>query len=143
MCICQLCLNYWCQKLGTWGMNTFISIWMPWGKFIWWLYSILEQQETSVHPPNIDPYETNFKIGGMVLLKNHTPTTTLDVKYSTSHWICKQLSDKAFDIKDSSGKVRHASIRHLQLLYLTEQVLLQLPDITLFGCTTKYFKHPN
>ena len=54
----------------------------------------------------------------MVLLNNYTPTTTLDVKYKTSYWVCKQQSDKAFDIKDSSGK-SDAHLYNLQILYPT------------------------
>ena len=63
-------------------------------------------------------------------------------KYKTSYQICKQLPNKAFDIQDSSGKVRCTSIQHLQLLYPTNLVLTQLPDMTSFGCMTKYINHP-
>ena len=65
------------------------------------------------------------------------PTTALDVKYRTSYQIWKWPTDKAFGTQDSPGKVRLTSIWHLQLLYLTDQVLTQLPDMTSFGCTTK------
>ena len=30
-------------------------------------------------PPIIDPYETDFKVGDMVLLKNHKSSTTHDL----------------------------------------------------------------
>ena len=78
----------------------------------------------------------------MVLLKNHAPTTAFDIEYKTSYRICKQISDKVFDIQDNTGKVRHTSIQHLQLLYPTDQVLTQLPDMTSFGQMTKYINHP-
>ena len=52
--------------------------------------------------PNTDPHKTNIKVRDMVLLKKHIPTTQLDVKYKTSYWICKWISDKAFDIQDST-----------------------------------------
>ena len=45
-------------------------------------------------PPHIkDPSQTNFMIGDMVLLKNHTPKDTLHSKYKPIFWICKKISD--------------------------------------------------
>ena len=49
---------------------------------------------------------------------------------------------QAFDIQDSSGKVRCISIQHSQLLHLTDKVLTKLPDMTSFRHTTKYINHP-
>ena len=40
-------------------------------------------------PSNIGPHETNFKVGDMILLKNHNPTTAFDIKYRTSYQISK------------------------------------------------------
>ena len=40
-------------------------------------------------PPIKDPHKTDFKVGDMVLLKKHTPTTAFDIKYKTSYQICK------------------------------------------------------
>ena len=40
--------------------------------------------------PNTDPHKTYFKVGNMVVLKNHITTTALDIKYKTSYQI---LSD--------------------------------------------------
>ena len=50
--------------------------------------------------------------------------------------------DKAFDGQHSNRKVRQVSIQHLQLLYLTEHVLTNLPDIPSFGHATQYINHP-
>ena len=94
-------------------------------------------------PPVRDPNKTNFKRGYMVLIKNHTPKDTFDSKYKPSFRICKKISDKAHDVQDSARKVRWVSVQHLQLLYHTEHVLTNLPDITLFGHTTKYINHPD
>ena len=94
-------------------------------------------------PPLRNPHETDFKVGDMVLLKNHTLTKGFDVKYKTSYRICKWLLDKAFDIQDNTGKVRCVSIQHLQLLHSTDQLLTLLPDMTSFGQITKYSNHPN
>ena len=71
------------------------------------------------------------------------PTAALGSKYKPSFRICKRLSDKAFDVQDSTGKIRHVSIEHLQLLYPTEHVLTHLPGMNSFGQTTKYINHPN
>ena len=60
--------------------------------------------------PINDPNKTDFKVGDMVLLKNHTPTIAFDSKYKPIYRICKQISDKTFDIQDCTGKVRHLSI---------------------------------
>ena len=72
----------------------------------------------------------------------HTLTTAFDVKYKPSYRICKWLSNKAFNIQDNTGKVRHTSIQHLQLLHLNDQVPIQLRDMTMFGQTTKYINYP-
>ena len=48
--------------------------------------------------PARDPDRTNFKIGDMVLLRNHTSKDTIDLIYKPSFRICKKISDKAFDI---------------------------------------------
>ena len=49
----------------------------------------------------------------MVLLKNHDPMTVFDTNYKCSPKVHKQISDKAFDVQDSTGKVRHVSKQHL------------------------------
>ena len=87
--------------------------------------------------PNKGSGQERFQIVGMVLIQNHTPKDTFDSKYKTSFRICKKFSNKVFDVQDSTGKVRLMSIQHLQLLYPTEHMLTNLPDITSFGCTTK------
>ena len=40
------------------------------------------------------------------------PTTAFDSKYKPNYRICKWLSDKAFDVQDNTGKVRHTSIQY-------------------------------
>ena len=37
----------------------------------------------------IDPPKTDFKVGDMCLLKNHIPTTALDIKFKASYQSCK------------------------------------------------------
>ena len=44
--------------------------------------------------PTSDPSKTNFKIGDIVLLRNHTPKDTFDSKYKPGFRICKNISDK-------------------------------------------------
>ena len=105
--------------------------------------SNLKMTKDKCLPPGRDPDKTDFKIGDMVLMKNHSPKDAFDSKYKPSFRICKKISDKAFDVQDSAGKVRQVSIQHLQLLYSTEHMLTNLLDITLFGHTTKYLNHPN
>ena len=56
--------------------------------------------------PIKDPDKTNFRIGDMVLVKNYTPKDAFDSKYIPSFRICKNISDKVFDLQDSTGKVR-------------------------------------
>ena len=89
-----------------------------------------------------NPDKAEIKVGDMVLLKNHVPTNAFHAKYKSSFRICKCISDKAFDVQDSAGKVRCLSIHHLQLLHLAEHVLIQLPDMASFGRTLKYINHP-
>ena len=104
---------------------------------------ILRTARDKCPPPIRDPDKMEFKIGDIVLMKNHTPKDTFDSKYKPSFRICKKISDKAFDIQNSAGKVRWVSIQHLQLLYPAEYVFTNLPDKTSFGCTTKYINYPN
>ena len=53
-------------------------------------------------PPVTDLNKTNFRIGGMALIKNHTPKDTFDLKYKPSFRICRKISDKVFDVQDSA-----------------------------------------
>ena len=57
-------------------------------------------------PPIRYPDKTNFKIGDMVLIRDHAPKDNFDLKYKTSFRIYKKVSKKAFDIQGSAGKVR-------------------------------------
>ena len=51
------------------------------------------------YPPlTWDQDRTKFKVGNMVLLKNHAPTRTFDVKYKPSFRICEWIFDNAFDV---------------------------------------------
>ena len=63
-------------------------------------------------PPIWDQDKVDFKMGDMTL-KDHLPTNAFDTKYKPSFRICKWISDKAFDVQDSAGKVRCVSIQHL------------------------------
>ena len=93
--------------------------------------------------PTKDPSKINFKIGNMVLLRNHTFKHSFDSKYKPSFWICKKISDKTFEVQDNLGKVKKVSFQHLQLLDPTEHLLTNLLDINSFGRITKYINHPN
>ena len=53
-------------------------------------------------PPINDQNKTDFKVGDMVLLKIHTLMTAFDSKYHPSFRICRQLSDKAYNMQDKS-----------------------------------------
>ena len=55
-------------------------------------------------PPIWDPDMAEFKVGDMV---SYTPTSVFDTKYEPSFKTCKWISDKAFDVQDSTEKVRH------------------------------------
>ena len=54
----------------------------------------------------------------LVTLKNDPPANALGTNYKPSFRICKCISDKAFDVQDSTGKVICLSLQHLQLLIL-------------------------
>ena len=56
--------------------------------------------------PIRDHNRTDFKIGDMVLIKNHTAKDAFDSKYKPSFRICKKISDRAIGVQDSAGKVR-------------------------------------
>ena len=67
-------------------------------------------------PPIKDPNKAEFKVGDMVLLKNHTPTTAFDSRYKTSFRIGQRDSVKVFNVQDCTGKIRWVSIQQFQLL---------------------------
>ena len=94
-------------------------------------------------PPTWDPDKAEFKVGDIVLLKNHVPTNMFDIKSKASFRICNWISDKDFEVQDSAGKFGCLSIQHLQLLYLAERILIHLPDMNSFGRTMKYTNDPN
>ena len=53
-----------------------------------------------------NPTKANFKIGDMVLLRNHTPKDTFNSEYKQSFQICKNISDRIFEVQDNLGKVK-------------------------------------
>ena len=55
--------------------------------------------------PIRDPSKTDFKIGNIILLRNHTSKDTFGSKYEASFRICKKISDKAYDVQDNLGKI--------------------------------------
>ena len=63
----------------------------------------LKTARDKCHPPIQDPDNAELKIEDMILLKNHAPTDAFDAKYKHKFRICKQISDKAFDVQDSAG----------------------------------------
>ena len=69
-----------------------------------------------------DPDEMEFKVGNVVLMKTHTPTSACDTEYKLTFRIFKWIYDQSFAVQDNAWKVRHVSIQHLQLLYLAEYV---------------------
>ena len=94
-------------------------------------------------PVTQDPDKTKFKVGSMVLLNSCAPACVFDTKCKPIFRICKQISDKVFDVQDSAGKAGCVSIQILQLLQLAEHVLTCLPDTTSFRGTMKYINHPS
>ena len=66
-----------------------------------------------------------------------------DTKYKPSFRICEQISDKVFDVQDSTGKVRHMCVQYLQLLHPTQHVLTHLSDLTSLGWMMRYLNYPN
>ena len=69
---------------------------------MWEIYMMailnLKTERDKCPPPIRDLDKTDFKIGDMVLVQNHTPKDTFDLKYKTSFRICKKILDKAFDV---------------------------------------------
>ena len=49
------------------------------------------------------PNKAEFKVGDMVLLKNHAPASAFDTSYKPSFRNCKWISDKAFDVQDRAS----------------------------------------
>ena len=78
-----------------------------------------------------DPSKTNFKMGDMVLVRNHTPKDTFDTKYKPSFRICKKISDKAFDVQDNLGKIKRKN-PSLTTVASNKHMLTNLPDINSF-----------
>ena len=94
-------------------------------------------------PPIQGPDKAEFKVGDMVLLKNHVPANAFNIKYKPSFRIYKQIYGKAFGVQGSARRVRHMFLQHFQLLLPAEHVFAHLPDITSFGWMIKYINHPS
>ena len=61
-------------------------------------------------PPIKDPSIITFKIGDMVLLRNHTPKILVIPNINPVSEFCKKISDKTFELQDHLGKVKWGSI---------------------------------
>ena len=74
----------------------------------------------------------NFKVGDLVLLKNHKKQNW-DAKYMVNFHICKIINDRVSDLQDLTGHDRCATIEDIQLLMFAEYIISMLPDIKAFG----------
>ena len=63
--------------------------------------------------PTGNPQNADLKVRDLILIKNQTPHSTFDAKYKPSHHIVKKIGEKAFDMKDPTGKLKE----HLQNMY--------------------------
>ena len=68
----------------------------------------------------------------MHLIQNINPVLEFARNFQTRHLMYKTVLGRS-----------DVSIQHLQLLYPAEHMLSNLPNITSFGCSTKYINHPN
>ena len=78
-----------------------------------------------------------FKVGDLVLLKNHKKQTW-DTKYMPNFHICEVLNDRTYDLQDITSHGRHVSVADNQLLMPAEYIVSILPDTKSFRQACKY-----
>ena len=61
-------------------------------------------------PKKVTNIFPNFKVSGLVLLRNHKNHTPWDARYMSSYHICKVINDRAYDLQDFSGHDKLAPV---------------------------------
>ena len=93
--------------------------------------------------PNVNPCNTDLKVGDLILIKNQASQSAFDPKYKPSYCILFKIGYKAFDMKDPTGKIKRVSAEHIQFLYPAEHHLTAFPQKEIFGRTAKYINDPD
>ena len=56
-------------------------------------------------PPTDNPWNTDLKVGNLILIKNQPPQTNFDVKYKPSYHIVNTIGENASDVQDPIGEI--------------------------------------
>ena len=69
-----------------------------------------------------------FKVGDLVLLKNHNKSHPWEEMCIPEVHLCKIINDHAFDLWDAIGQINHTSIANIYLLLQAEYIGSLLHD---------------
>ena len=76
----------------------------------------LKMSQDQYPPPTGNPYNTDLKVGDLILIKNQVPQSAFNAKYKPSYGIVKKIGDKAFDVHNPTGKIKRVSAEHIQFM---------------------------
>ena len=84
----------------------------------------------------------DFKIGDLVLLKNHKKENPFSSKFLPNFRVVKLRTDRQLELSDTTGKTRRANITDVVKMLPGEIESTMVPDISLFGRVHKYVNDP-
>ena len=93
--------------------------------------------------PKMNQSTPFFRVGYMVLIRNHSRDSLFDTKYIPSYRIIKIINECAVDVQDTIGNIRRVNIKDIHPMFPSEYVLSHLPDNEAFGRVKKYINHPD
>ena len=93
--------------------------------------------------PKMNQSTPSFRVGDMVLIRNHSRDSPFDTKYIPSYRIIKIINERAVDVQDMIGNIRWVNIKDIHPMFPSEYILSHLPGNQAFGRVKKYINHPD
>ena len=93
--------------------------------------------------PKMNQSTPSFRVGDMLLIRNHSRDSPFDMKYIPSYRIIKIINEPVIDVQDMIDNIRWVNIKDIHPMFPSEYVLSHLPDNQAFGRVKKYINHPD
>ena len=74
----------------------------------------------------------NFKVGDLVLVRNHT-SKAFQEKYQNSYRVVRLLGKNQLKVKDKNNHVRYIHIMDVKKTTISEVLVKSIPDYKQFG----------
>ena len=84
----------------------------------------------------------DFKVGDLVLVRNHT-SKTFEEKYQDSFHVVWPLGKNQLEVKDQKGHIRQVHVTNVKKTTMVEIITNTIPDYTAFGHAVKLQLNPN